>query len=116
MENGFGITGFAPNNDCEWENVDNGVRRKILAYDKDMMLVYLEFKKGAVGYLHKHPHKQIGYIVSGSFEVTLNGEKKVLKAGDVYFTQPNEEHGVLALEDSILTDTFTPYREDFIKK
>ena len=116
MDNSFGTTGFIFKDNYEWENIDNGVRRKILGYDKDIMLVNLEFKKGAIGYPHKHPHKQIGYIVSGSFEVTINGEKKILKAGDVYLTLPNIEHGVLALEDSVLVDVFTPYREDFIKK
>lgn len=116
MENNFGVTGFVFNDNYEWENFDKGIRRKILGYDKDIMLVHLEFKKGAIGYLHKHPHKQIGYIVSGSFEVTVDGEKKNLKAGDVYLTLPNIEHGVLALEDSIIIDVFTPYREDFINK
>ena len=116
MGNNFGVTGFVYNNDYEWESAGEGVRRKILGYDKDVMLVNLEFKKGAIGYLHKHPHKQIGYVVSGSFEVTINGEKKILKAGDVYLTLPNVEHGVVALEDCVLVDVFTPYRKDFVKK
>ncbi|MCX7797388.1 MAG: cupin domain-containing protein [Melioribacter sp.] len=117
MDNNFGLTGFIFNDDIQWENVGEGVRRKILAYDKDLMLTAVEFKKGAVGYLHKHPHKQVSYIVSGSFEVTINGEKKIQKAGDVYFIPSNIEHGVLALEDqSLLIDVFTPYREDFIKQ
>ena len=116
MESNFGNTGFVFNNDFEWEKFGEGVRRKILSYDKDMMLVYLEFQKGAIGYLHKHPHKQIGFIVKGSFEVTIEKEKKILKEGDVYYILPNIEHGVLALEDSLIIDVFTPYREDFIKK
>jgi len=117
MNNNFGITGFVFNDDIPWENVGDGVRRKIMAYDKDLMLTIVVFKKGAIGYLHKHPHKQVSYIVNGSFEVTLGSEKKIQKAGDVYFVPPNVEHGVLALEeDSLLIDIFHPYREDFIKK
>jgi len=115
MENQFGITGFIFNKDHEWENAGEGVRRKILGYEKDIMLVAVEFKKGAVGYLHKHPHKQISHIIKGSFEVSINNEKKIMKAGDVFLVMPNLEHGVVALEeDSMLTDVFSPYREDFI--
>lgn len=117
MNNNFGLTGFIFNEDIQWENVGDGIRRKILAYDKDLMLTAVEFKKGAIGYLHKHPNKQVSYIVKGSFEVTLGTEKKIQKAGDVYFVPSNLEHGVIALEEnSLLIDVFSPYREDFIKQ
>lgn len=79
------------------------------------MLVVFEFKKGSIGYLHHHPHKQVGFLVNGSFEVTINREKKILKAGDAYLTLPDIEHAVVALEESVLIDVFTPYREDFLK-
>ena len=115
MENQFGVTGFVYNNNYEWQNIGEGLKRKILGYEKDIMLVAVEFKKGAVGSLHKHPHKQISYIVKGSFEVEINNEKKIMKAGDVFLVMPNLEHGVVALEeDSMLVDVFTPYREDFV--
>ncbi|MEG8947039.1 cupin domain-containing protein [Rosettibacter firmus] len=117
MENSFGITGFIFNDDIQWENVGDGVRRKIMAYDKDLMLTAVEFKKGAIGYVHKHPHKQVTYIVKGAFEVTIENQKKIQKAGDVFFIPSNVEHGVVSLEeDSLLIDVFNPYREDFIKK
>ena len=105
MDQTFGITGHVFNEDYEWENAGEGVRRKILGYDQDLMLVLVEFQKGSIGYLHRHPHKQISYLIRGSFEVNIGGEKKVQKAGDVYFIPPNVEHGVV----------FNPHREDFIK-
>jgi quercetin dioxygenase-like cupin family protein len=116
MSEQFGNIGFISNSDYEWENAGEGVRRKILGYDKELMLVVAEFKKGSVGYLHKHYHTQVSYIINGSFEVNINGEKRIQKAGDVYFLLPNVEHGVVALEDSCLIDVFTPHREDFVKK
>lgn len=115
MENNFGMIGFIFNKDYEWETVGEGVRRKIMGYDKDLMLVIVEFKKGSIGYLHKHPHTQVSYLVSGTFEVNIGGVKKIQKAGDTYFISPNVEHGVVALEDSCLIDVFTPHREDFVK-
>ena len=116
MENQFGMSGYIYNNDHEWETVGEGVRRKILGYNKDLMLVLVEFKKGSIGYIHKHYHSQVSYLISGSFEVTIGSEKKIQKAGDVYFLESNVEHGVVALEDSSLIDVFAPHREDFVKK
>ncbi len=97
-----------------WESAGDGVRRKIGAYGDDLMAVVVEFKKGSIGYIHKHPHRQITYIQSGSFEVTIGDEKKVLKGGDLYYIPADIDHGVTALEDSLLVDMFTPCRLDFV--
>jgi quercetin dioxygenase-like cupin family protein len=106
---------FIEGKSIAWEVVGDGVRRRILGYDPNLMMVYVEFKRGSIGYVHKHPHTQVTYIESGSFEVQIGSEKKKLGAGDCYFIPPNVEHGVVALEDSKLTDVFTPVREDFLK-
>ena len=114
MKNQFGVTGFIFNNNYEWKNIGEGIKRKILGYEKDLMLVAVKFKKGSHADLHKHPHKQISYLISGSFEVNINNEKKIMKADDVFLVLPNIQHSVAALEDSMIIDVFTPYREDFI--
>jgi quercetin dioxygenase-like cupin family protein len=97
-----------------WEDQGGGVRRKILGYDPGLMMTVVEFKKGSIGYLHKHPHRQVTYVKSGSFEVQVDGKKHVLRSGDCFFILPDLEHGVVALEDSCLVDVFTPAREDFL--
>ncbi len=107
---------FIQNANIAWEKAGEGVRRKIMAYEDKMMAVYVEFKKGSIGYLHKHPHLQITYIQEGSFEVQIDGKKQILKGGDFYYIPANLEHGVVALEDSILVDFFHPMREDFVSK
>lgn len=98
----------------DWQNVGEGVRRKILAYEPLMMMVYVEFKRGSIGPLHRHPHTQMTYIESGSFEVFIGGKKQILGGGDCYYIPSDVEHGVVALEDSTLVDIFTPVREDFL--
>jgi quercetin dioxygenase-like cupin family protein len=92
-----------------------GTERKILASDGKMMLVEVTFKQGAVGTLHTHPHEQVSYIVKGSFEFELEGKKEILRTGDSYYVKPNAPHGVVALEDAVILDVFTPQREDFLK-
>lgn len=102
-------------NEMQWENVGEGVRRQIMGYDKDLMLVKVHFDKGAVGSLHAHPHSQATYVVSGKFELTIGDEKKEIVAGDGYYVAPDVLHGCVCLEPGILIDTFSPAREDFLK-
>lgn len=98
----------------EWDKVDNGVERKIIGYDDEVMMVCVRFEKGAIGSLHHHVHRQISYVQAGSFEVTIDGRKKVLNQGDCFFVAPDLVHGVLALEEGMLVDVFTPARQDFL--
>jgi len=97
-------------------DLGQGVSRKILASGGDMMTVQFDFEEGAVGYLHSHPHEQVGYVVKGRFEATLAGGKTVIEAGDTYYVPSGVEHGVVALEEGVLIDVFTPQREDFLEQ
>jgi quercetin dioxygenase-like cupin family protein len=107
---------FIENNDIPWEAVDQGMKRKIMAYDDKLMLVKVEFEKGGIGVLHQHYHSQITHVQSGKFEVQINGEKKILAAGDAFYIPPNLIHGAVCLEAGVLIDVFSPMREDFIEK
>lgn len=96
-------------------NLGKGVSRKILAHSKNIMSVEVTFKKGSIGDIHSHEHEQISYVLKGKFKVTIGSEEKIISEGDTYYTSPNEEHGVVALEDGVLLDVFTPERKDFLK-
>ena len=99
---------------AEAAHIAPGVERRILALGGRLMAVEFRFKKGAVGEVHTHPHEQIGYIVEGSFEVETDGNKAIAEAGDSYYAAPDVPHGVVALEDGVIFDVFTPQREDFL--
>lgn len=103
-------------NEIEWENVGEGIERKILGYDEKVMMVHIRFQKGAIGSLHHHIHHQVSFVESGIFEVTINGNTSILKQGDCFFVHPNLVHSVVALENGTLVDVFTPYREDFVEE
>jgi quercetin dioxygenase-like cupin family protein len=106
---------FIEDNDMAWEETAPAIQRKIMAYDQNLMLVKVAFKKDAIGSLHSHPHVQISYVESGSFEVEIGGVKQVLKTGDVFYVPSGAVHGVVCLEAGVLIDVFNPAREDFIK-
>jgi len=99
----------------DWEDLGAGVSRQFVGYNSQIMMVIVKFEKEAIGALHQHFHSQITYVASGIFEVEVDGETKILKAGDGFFAQPNIFHGVKCLEEGQLIDAFAPFREDFIK-
>jgi quercetin dioxygenase-like cupin family protein len=100
--------------DLPWEIVEPKIKRKIMSFTNDLMLVKVAFEKGGIGATHKHSHLQISYVATGIFEVTIGGESKILKEGDVYFVPSDELHGAVCFENGILIDVFNPMREDFV--
>jgi len=101
--------------DIPIEKVAKGMRRQILGYDSNLMLVRVNFDKGGIGAVHRHYHQQVSYVESGKFEVEINGKKEILEAGDCFVIPQNKLHGAVCLEKGVLIDTFSPLREDFLK-
>ena len=96
-------------------DLGGGVRRQIMGYNNNIMMVKVEFSKDAIGTLHHHSHSQSTYVVSGIFEVTIGTETRILKPGDGFLAPPEIEHGVVCIEEGVLLDAFSPVREDFLK-
>lgn len=59
--------------ELEWENPAPGIRRQMMGYDGQLMMVKVEFEKGAVGAMHQHYHSQATYVASGKFELAIGG-------------------------------------------
>ena len=106
---------FLEQSNYKWEKIDENLDRAVVGYDDSLMLTIVKFKKGGIGKLHHHIHSQVAYIASGSFEVQIEEEKKVLNAGDSFFLKTNVLHGVVCLEEGVLIESFSPMREDFVK-
>ena len=106
---------FQIEDEMVWQEAGQGVRRQIMGYDGQLMMVKVQFEKGAVGTAHSHYHSQSTYVASGKFEVTIGDEKAVLSAGEGYYVEPDVLHGCVCLEAGTLIDTFSPVREDFLK-
>lgn len=105
---------FAKSDSFEWEEVAPGMKRKIMVYDDNIMLVHVHFEKGGIGVQHAHHHSQTSFVVSGKFEVTIGDETKILEANDAFYPPPNVIHGAVCLEEGVLIDVFSPVREDFL--
>jgi len=100
--------------ECAWDVMAAGVRRQVLGHVEDLMLVRVDFESDAIGAIHSHPHRQVTFVVSGRFEVTIGDGVAVLGVGDSFVVTADVPHGVRALEAGTLIDTFTPARADFL--
>jgi quercetin dioxygenase-like cupin family protein len=106
---------FVLADETAWEVAGEGLRRQILGYDGQIMLVKVEFQKGAIGAGHKHYHSQTTYAASGVFEFYIEDRKQTIRSGDGVYVAPEAFHGVTCIEPGILIDVFSPVREDFLK-
>lgn len=105
---------FLPGSLMATEEVDRGVKRQILGFNEQLMMVKVWFEAGSEGYVHSHCHSQVSYVESGEFDVTVGEEQRTLVAGDCFFIEPNVRHGAVCRRAGVLIDVFSPYREDFV--
>ena len=91
-----------------------GLKRRVLAYNENLLLAEHEMEKGWAGTLHSHPHDQIVYVVSGRLRVTCGDNPFEIGAGDSFVVRGGIEHQAAAIEPSVVIDVFTPIRDDYI--
>jgi quercetin dioxygenase-like cupin family protein len=103
----------------QWDNVPREelnpklARQAIHAENVTVARMYL--RQGCVVPEHSHHNEQISWVERGSATFVLDGEELVLKAGDVVRIPPHVRHSVVAIEDCVALDLFSPRREDWIR-
>jgi quercetin dioxygenase-like cupin family protein len=102
--------------ECElaWEPAGAGVRRQVMGYDGQLMLVKVEFQTGTIGTPHAHVHSQSSFVASGKFAITIKGDTTTLSPGDGFYVEPDVVHSAVCIEAGVLVDTFSPMRADFL--
>jgi quercetin dioxygenase-like cupin family protein len=90
-----------------------GIFRRTVYLD-DVMVTFFDMEAHAKLPLHHHPHQQITWVVSGAMEFDLDGEKRVLQAGDGVLIPPNVLHGAVILDETCQAiDAWHPVRDDY---
>lgn len=92
-----------------------GLVRCTLATSEKMMICEFTFEARVRIPMHSHPHEQVGYVVKGSVEMTIDGQTEIMNQGDSYCASSNVPHSAFTLEPTVIIDTFTPPREDYLK-
>ena len=81
-------------------------------HSENMTIADWRIKKGSSFPEHSHPHEQIAFILEGKFELTLEGEARILTPGTIAIIPSNMPHEGKALTECTLVDMFYPVRED----
>ncbi len=90
------------------------VRMKTLVYGAKTLLTEFKLAKGAILPRHKHPHEQTGYLVSGRIDLTIGDATHHVEPGDSWCIPGDTDHNVVAHEDSVAIEVFSPVREDYV--
>jgi quercetin dioxygenase-like cupin family protein len=91
-----------------------GLTRTIMAHNDELMLTRHAMEKGSVFPRHSHPHVQLAYLLSGHIRVRCGELEFEAHAGDSFVIRGGVEHEVVALEESVALDVFTPRRDDYL--
>ena len=91
-----------------------GVTRKVLGYSENMMVCEIRLEKGAVIPSHAHPHEQCSTMVYGKCMYRVGEDVREVGTGDSVMIAPDVLHDIVALEDCLVIDVFSPMREDFV--
>ena len=89
-----------------------GYRAKFIHAEK-MTMAFWDVDPGAALPEHSHPHEQIANVLEWEFELTVGGQAKVLKPGQVAVIPSGVPHSGKAITACRLLDVFQPVREDY---
>lgn len=82
-------------------------------WGENMLLSYVTLQPNATICTHHHPEEQISVILRGEVTITIGGETRTLKSGDIYVVPGNVEHTGFAGQDgALLVDVFSPIRKE----
>jgi len=72
----------------------------------------IHFGKGRGAKPHSHPEEQLAYVLSGRLRVTSGDQVYEVGPGQASFNPSNVQHGVEALEDTVVLSVKAPLISD----
>lgn len=103
---------FCYHEKIEKRDLGAGVILQILGHGEHMNVLHWNMSDRSVVALHQHPEEQFGYVIKGGFEIKLDDQTYVLRAGDAYFIPPNAWHSFLAIGETEAIDVFSPMKAE----
>jgi quercetin dioxygenase-like cupin family protein len=82
-------------------------------HSENVTIVHWSITAGSLLSEHNHPHEQITNIIDGELELSIEGETKRLKSGELAVVPSNVKHHGKAITDCYVLDVFYPIREDY---
>lgn len=90
-----------------------GISAKI-AWGENLMLSLVLLAPNAVVPEHSHSHEQMGMLVSGTMELSIEGKTRTLSGNEMYLVPGGVRHSARAgPEGAVALDAFSPPREEY---
>lgn len=97
-------------------DLSDGIRLQVVPGER-MMFSFVRFAPDGVVAEHSHPHEQMGTVLEGEFDLTIEGETRRVRAGDVWRVPANALHAAAAVGvPALALDAFAPSREDYERR
>ena len=97
-----------------WIDIVPGIRRRTITHGASMYQMMAKLEAGSIMPEHKHPQEQIVHILEGKMRLIVAGVPHELTRGQSFYLASNVPHGVETLEDTMVLDTFSPPRDDYL--
>jgi quercetin dioxygenase-like cupin family protein len=91
----------------------DGVAQKTLVFGEKTLMTEFILEAGSDLPIHKHPHEQTGYLVTGRLKMYIGENDFIAEPGDSWCIGSDVEHGAEALEKSVAVEIFSPVREEY---
>ena len=100
-----------------WDEVEErepvaGFRGRFVHTD-GMTIVMWNASAGAELPLHDHPHEMVVNVLEGELELTVDGETRSVRPGEIVVIPGGVPHQARAVTDCRILDAFHPVREDY---
>lgn len=105
---------FVKHKDPEYREIAEGILMKPLTYGEKTLLTEIKFSEGSSIDFHRHPHEQIGYLISGEFELTVEGQTFQVDPGDSWCIKGGREHKAVFHQEALAIEVFSPVREEYM--
>lgn len=91
-----------------------GVSLDSMAVGETSMVCKMNYVEGNFATEHTHPHEQSGYVISGQYQMTVDGQEYELLPGDSYSIPGGVPHSFQVIRGGEVIDVFTQIREDYL--
>ncbi|HVA88292.1 MAG TPA: cupin domain-containing protein [Chloroflexota bacterium] len=104
---------FTSKDEIPFVNLGKGIKFKPI-FGRNLLFNYVFFEPRTEAPMHAHPEEQMGTVLEGEYEFEMNGEKRMIRPGDVYVVPPNVPHAARTFEQGCFAvDIFSPPRSGF---
>ena len=97
-----------------WIEICPGIKRRTVTHGASMYQMMARLDAGSRMSEHKHPQEQIVHILEGRVRLIVAGVPHEMRGGESFYLASNVPHGVETIEDTMILDTFSPPREDYL--